>query len=175
MEPLSRLIPVAKIVRTHGVRGALKVHPYGETLAGGAPGFVCYLGERGSHGRTPLTISSLRMQGRHLVIHFDEITGMDEAQAVVGRELLLPEESLPPVEEGEYYHFQLLGLSVVTTEGKGVGTMKNIIETPAHDVYVVEQEAKEVLIPAVEGVVVEVDLVKGVITVDPPRGLIDDL
>ncbi len=175
METLSRLIPVGRIVRTHGVRGALKVHPYGETLAGKTPGFVIYVNRPGSELRISLTISSLRPQGRHLVIHFDEITTMDDAQALVGCDLLLPEDSLPSTQEGEYYHFQLLGLSVVTVGGKGLGILHSIIETPAHDVYVVEREGKQVLVPAVEEVVLEVDLVKGEIIVDPPRGLIDDL
>lgn len=175
MEALSRLVPVARIVRTHGVRGALKVHPYGETLAEATAGLTCYAEPPPSCNRLTLTLSRIRTQGRHLVIEFHEISTMEAAQTVIGSELLLPEDMLPPPSEGEYYHYQLLGLRVVTVQREELGSLKNIIETGAHDIYVVEREGREFLLPAVEEVIVEVDLAKGVIVVDPPPGLLDDL
>ncbi len=175
METSSRLIPVAKIVRTHGIRGALKVYPYGETLAGAVAGFACNVDLPSSSRGISLTISRVRVQGRHLVIDFEEITDMNAAREVVGCELFLPEDRLPLPREGEYYHYQLLGLSVETLQGQVLGVIKGIIETPGSDVYVVEHEGREVLIPAVEGVILEVDVGGGVMIIDPPWGLLNDL
>ncbi len=122
-----------------------------------------------------MTFSRVRIQGKHLVIEFEEITDMDAAREVVGYELLLPEDRLPAAREGEYYHYQLLGLSVKTLQGRVVGAVKGIIETPANDVYVLEHEGREILIPAVEDVILEVDIGGGVMIIDPPEGLLDDL
>ena len=80
-------------------------------------------------------------------------------------------DRLPPLSEGEYYHFQLIGLSVETKEGEPLGTLSAIFETPGNDVYVVESGEKELLIPAVEDVICEVDLQSRKLIVDLPEGL----
>jgi 16S rRNA processing protein RimM len=171
-----RLIPVGKIARTHGVRGAVKIYPYGESLGLQEPGDKLILQPAASARKQhDLTVSSLKPQGKFLLVQIEELTSIDEARAVVGEEVFLPEDRLPPTEEGEYYHYQLIGLRVETVEGKPVGILSSIIETGANDVYSVESEGREVLIPAVDEIITEVDLEGGRIVIDPPEGLIDDL
>ena len=78
--------------------------------------------------------------------------------------------ALPP---GEYYWFQVLGLPVVNVaDGALLGYLDEIIPTPGHDVYVVRQGEREVLLPAVEDVIVEINLEEGVIKASPPEGLL---
>lgn len=171
-----RLIPVGKISRVHGVRGTVKIYPYGESLAQQQAGDKLYLLDSVQGGEeTTLTLVSLRPQGKLWIGQFREILSIDEAQKIVGEEVHLPRDRLSPASEGEYYYYQLIGLKVETTKGSFLGTLTAIIETGSNDVYVVDRQGKEVLIPALEDVVVEVDLTRGQMIVDPPEGLIDDL
>jgi 16S rRNA processing protein RimM len=170
-----RLVPVGKIVRTHGLRGALKIFPYGETLALQKPGAELYLYTAADTGRIGLTLAHLRVQGRHLVAQFSEIGDVDAAQRILDQEVFFPEELLPPAAEGEYYHYQLIGLRVETASGEAVGILRGVIETGSNDVYVIGHTSGEILIPALAEVILEVDLRGGRMIIEPPEGLLDDL
>ncbi len=164
------LVPVGKIVTTHGVRGAVKVQAYGDTLGELEPGDkVLYAARGGAEGE--LTLVSLRPHKRVWIGEFEEIRDMDKAREFVGRDLLIPEDQLPELPEGEYYHFQLLGLSVETTDGRKLGILRNILETGSNDVYVVDREGEELLVPAIEDVIREIDLDAKKVIVDLPEGL----
>jgi 16S rRNA processing protein RimM len=170
-----RLVPVGKIVRTHGLRGALKIFPYGETLGLQKPGAKFHLYSASGDRDLALTLVSLRHQGRHCVAQFAEFQDIDAAQRVVDREILVPEECLPPALEGEYYHYQLIGLRVETAAGEDMGVLRGIIETGGNDVYVVDHSTREILIPAIAEVILDVDLQGGRMIIEPPEGLLDDL
>jgi 16S rRNA processing protein RimM len=165
----SSLVAVGKVVRTHGIRGALKVLPYGETLGEMEAGEKLFSNE--GRGQRELTLVSLNSQKRVLIVQFEEIGGMDQAQALTGKDLFIDKDRLPRLPSGEYYHFQLIGLSVETKDGKPLGTLSTVLETGGNDVYVVEMGGKELLIPAIEEVIGEVDLLNGKLIVDLPEGL----
>jgi 16S rRNA processing protein RimM len=165
----SSLVAVGKVVRTHGIRGALKVLPYGETLGEMEAGEKLFSIE--GRGQRQLTLVSLNSQKRVLIVEFEEIGGMDQAQALTGKDLFIDRDRLPRLPSGEYYHFQLIGLSVDPREGKPLGTLSTVLETGGNDVYVVEMGGKELLIPAIEEVIGEVDLLNGKLIVDLPEGL----
>lgn len=167
----SCLIPVGRVVKTHGVRGAVKIYPYGETLSALEAGEKLLVLAGGAEGALELTLAGLRPQKQGWIGEFEEITGMDQAQTLVGKELSMPEDRLPGLPEGEYYHYQLIGLTVQTGDGRIIGVLKAILETGSNDVYVAEQGGKELLIPAIEDVIREVDLEKARIIVDLPEGL----
>ena len=171
----SRLVPVGKIVRTHGLRGALKMVPYGDTLGQLESGRKLYLQVAAEVGATELTLVQLRSQGRHFIAQFAEFLDVDAAREVVEQEVFLPEDHLPPTGDGEFYHYQLIGLRVETTGGRELGVLRAIIETGSNDVYVVEHNNEEILIPAIAEVICEVDLQRGNMVVEPPEGLLDDL
>ena len=83
--------------------------------------------------------------------------------------LQIPESELPPLPEGEYYRFQLRGLTVLNRDGDVLGTLDEIIETGANDVYRVHPaEGADVLLPALADVIVSVDLAARTMVVDPP-------
>lgn len=171
-----RLVAVGRISRAHGVRGLVKVHPYGDSLAEQQVGDCLELDPTDwQDGWARLTIAALQPHGHQLLLmQFAEITTRDEAEKLLGREVFLPPERLSRAAEGEYYHYQLLGLAVETTAGVQLGAITSIIETGSNDVYVVVGRGKEALIPALEGVIVAIDLSRGRMVVDPPEGLIDD-
>ena len=145
----SSLVAVGKVVRTHGIRGALKVFPYGETLGEMEAGEKLFSIEGG--GQRQLTLVSLNSQKRVLIVQFEEIGGMDQAQALTGKDLFIDKDRLPRLPSGEYYHFQLIGLSVETKEGKPLGTLSAVFETGGNDVYVVESEWKGIAYPGNRG------------------------
>lgn len=166
------LVPVGKITRTHGIRGALKVYSYGDTLVECEPGDVLTIGAPGQP-QIEITIRAIQPHKAHVLIaSFEGMEDIDSAASLVGKEICLPEDRLPPLGEGEYYHYQLIGLSVRTKRGDRIGILTGIIETGGNDVYAVQGQEGEVLIPAIEDVIVEVDLEAGIMVVDPPEGLI---
>ncbi len=82
----------------------------------------------------------------------------------------VPDDELVELEEGEYWHFQLVGLKAVNEEGAYLGELCEILQTPGHDIYAIKTpEGKELLIPAVEAFVKKVDIEGGTITVCPPE------
>jgi len=153
----------------------VKILPYGESLALQGAGEKVFLA--GSLKETPetLTIVSAKSQGKMLLVQFQDLTNIDEAKGIVGMEVLLPEDRLPPTQDDEYYHYQLIGLEVVTKRGDRIGVLRGIIETGGNDVYSIDRNGREFLVPAIEGVIEDVDLQQNRMVIDPPEGLMDDL
>jgi 16S rRNA processing protein RimM len=165
----SCLVPLARVLKPHGIRGELKVLPYGETLGEMEAGEKLFSIE-GSEQRQ-LTLLRMRTQKRVWIAQFAELESIDQARVLAGKDLFVGKDRLPRLPEGEYYHFQLIGLSVVTKEGAPLGTLSSIFQTGSNDVYVVETGGKELLVPAIEDVVCEVDLENGKLIVDLPEGI----
>ena len=80
---------------------------------------------------------------------------------------------LPRLDAEEYYWYELEGLSVVNVAGMKLGLLSDIMATSGHDVYIVQGSMGEILVPAVEQVVKEIDLEKGLMVVDLPPGLVE--
>ncbi len=165
-----KMVPVGKIVRAHGIKGSIKVYPYGDTFRFSKKGDRFFIG---TSPPQELTLVKIQPQKNCWILTFREIRDRNTAEELVGKEITLPENLLPELDSNEYYYYQLIGMEVKTKEGEYIGIIKNIIETGANDVYVVEYENKEVLIPALEDVVINVDIENKVMTVDLPEGLME--
>lgn len=101
-----------------------------------------------------------------------KLAGVDDrnaAEALRGAEVVVDPADLEPLPEGEYYWHELLGLEVITIEGRRLGAIREIIQTGSNDVYV----TPEALIPAIREVIEEVDLAAGVMRIRPLPGLLD--
>ncbi len=162
----SRLIRLGKVSGVHGIRGALKV--------GGAvaPEVFLSVGEV-EIGGARYRVESATRKKRQVLLRLEGVETRNQAERLIGQEVRGDSGRFPSLPEGEYYWFQLQGLPVYhATEGTYLGELTEIIPTPAHDVYVVRKEGQEVLLPAVEEVVVEINLEEGVVKVQPPAGLL---
>ncbi len=96
------------------------------------------------------------LRGR-LVVKLDAVGDRTTAERLRGKPLTVPRASVMPLPEGTYYHFQVLDISVWTDQGEYLGEVKEILSTPGNDVYVVRGPGgREVLVPALQGVIIEV-------------------
>ena len=161
-------LPIGKVVKTHGLKGHLKVLPFGDTLSTLTPEekITACLPD-GSW--VSLTTAEVHPYQKVFLLLSHEISTVEEASLLVGAKLCVPESRLHPTEPDEFYWYQLLGLEVVNTDGKKLGTLKGITETGSNDVYVVRQGDEETLVPALQEVISEVDLQRRRMTVDLPE------
>jgi 16S rRNA processing protein RimM len=90
---------------------------------------------------------------------------------LIGQWLCVDQSDVPEAEDGEYFHYQIIGLNVITVAGEDLGEITDILETGSNDVYVVVGPTGEILVPALSQVVKTVDVLGGLMTVDLPEGL----
>jgi len=123
--------------------------------------------------REPLR-SVQRGPGASIILGLGSVADRDSADALRGKLVEVESADLPAPEEGEYYHYQVVGAEVCDLEGLVWGTVTEILETGANDVFVVaptDANERPVLVPAIRGVVVGIDVDRARVTVDLPEGL----
>lgn len=168
------LIPVGILHGPHGIRGQIRYQSYSGNLAALNAAKEVVL--RHPNGREAVvTVSRVVQHGSKLLLTLREVTSIDQAELLVGAELLLRRDQFPEPAEDEYYWQDLIGMQVVTASGDAIGILTDIMETGANDVYTVRQEGsgKEILIPAIATVVVAVDVAARCMTIAPLEGMLD--
>ncbi|MEV8289101.1 ribosome maturation factor RimM [Streptomyces niveus] len=165
---------VARIGRAHGIKGEVTVEVRtDEPELRLGPGAVLAT-EPASTG--PLTVETGRVHSGRLLLRFAGVGDRTGAEAL--RNTLLIAEVDPqdmPEDPDEYYDHQLMDLDVVLADGTEVGRITEITHLPSQDLFIVERpDGTEVMIPFVEEIVTEIDLVEQRAVIDPPPGLIDD-
>jgi 16S rRNA processing protein RimM len=162
---------IGKIVGAHGIKGANKFASYADSLLLFRPGRSLMI--RDSRNReTSVEINWVKSHTGTPLISFKGVTDRNQAQALIGGELFIPETELPELDEDTYYWFELIGLEVYTSQEEYLGRITSIFPTGSNDVYVVEDRQNEVLVPALESVVIDIDLENKRMRVDLPEGLI---
>jgi 16S rRNA processing protein RimM len=173
-EPQETLrLVVGRIGKAHGLRGEVSVEVRTddpELRFGPGAELETEPAERG-----PLTVAAGRVQSGRLLLSFEGVGDRTAAEAL--RNTLLIVEIDPdelPDDPEEFYDHQLVGLSVVTVDGRDVGTVAEMLHLPTQDVFAVRRpDGREALIPFVAQIVPEVDLERGAVVVDPPPGLLE--
>ncbi len=120
--------------------------------------------------RADLTTKRLKEK---VLLKLKGVESPEEAKRLVGGFLEIEKEDLIKLPEGRYFIFDIIGLKVITTQEKEVGTVKEVISLPANDVYVVQGDQKEYDIPAIKEVVKRIDLERKVMIIEPKEGLLD--
>jgi 16S rRNA processing protein RimM len=163
-----RYLVVGKIVAPWGIRGEVKVAIETDFPERFKQLKRVYLGEKA----ISFLLERSRLHKGHALLKLGGCEDRNAAEKLRGQLVQIPIEEAMPLSEDEYYVYQIVGLDVWTTEGERLGRISEILFTGANDVYVVQGERGEILIPAVEDVVLEVDLAGGRLTVKLMEGLI---
>ena len=166
-----RLVPLGEIVATHGLEGWLKLNPFNPETTLLSSVTEVYLEKNGL--RFEHVLEGSRPHKNQLLVKFRAVNGISEAEKWRGSVLSVSETALPNLEGGEYYHYQTIGLEVFDLRGERIGVVTRTWATPAGELYVVQGQDKEYLIPAVKEIIEKVDFAARKIIIDPPPGLLD--
>ncbi|HKZ46410.1 MAG TPA: ribosome maturation factor RimM [Thermodesulfobacteriota bacterium] len=171
MNNKDKLLLVGKVVGIHGIHGEIKILPYGDCDK--KPWKEIYL-FRGEHA----LICEVTDNRPHKGVILASIKGYKDrnrAGELAGYDVFVEKASLPMLPEGEYYHFQLEGMEVITDEGKKIGVATSVLLTGSNDVYVVKDSlGKEFLIPATADVIQKIDVDTGKIVIHLIEGLLPE-
>lgn len=164
------LLEVGRIVNTHGLRGEVKVVPWtdnADDLEAVATVYVHLAGDEKS-----LTVQNIRYQKNNLIVKFAEISSIEEAERYKGAVISAERDELGELPEGVYYIADLIGLRVEDEAGRYIGTIKDVFNTGANDIYEIEREGKKpLLLPVIEETVLEVNIAGGFVRVHILEGL----
>jgi 16S rRNA processing protein RimM len=120
-----------------------------------------------------LKVESVRLHPPVVLVRFHTITTLDQAQALRNAVVSVEEHFLPPLQDGEFYYYQVVGLSVFTVTGEEIGTVAHVFFSGGHDVWVVQRGKKEYMIPVTEEVVRSLDIPNGRVIIEPMAGLLE--
>ena len=168
----SRLIPLGRVVNTHGVHGEIRFLPYAFPCPTLSKGLTIFLQEK--NGITqPYTITGIRPHRPFLLLRLATIDSIELAEGLREKVLVVEESVLPRLQDGEFYYHQVIGLQVRTTAGQEIGVISQVFFSGGHDIWVVQQGKKEYLIPVTEEVVRVIDIPGEHVVIEPLDGLLD--
>ncbi|MDO5131405.1 MAG: ribosome maturation factor RimM [Eubacteriales bacterium] len=167
---LTERFQVGVITGTHGLRGEVKVFPTTDD-----PARFLDLKEvilQTGRGERRVGIRSVKFFKKFVILGFSGMDRIEDVEKLRGSELLVERADAAPLEEGEYYIADLIGISVRAQDGTVIGTLREVIETGANDVYAVAREGKkDLLLPAIPECILDVRVEEGVMTVYVMPGL----
>lgn len=163
-------ITIGTITGPHGVCGEVRVYPHTDRPERFRSLTQVYLGASGEGGEVRLVRRAAVAPAR-IILKLDGVDTRDAAEALRGRDLLIPVDEVWPLPDGHFYHFQLVGLAVEDLSGKPRGRVFQVYSGPANDFYAIRTspDAPEYLIPAVRQVVRQIDLERGRMVIDWPE------
>lgn len=169
---MENLLRVGVISSTHGIKGEVKVFPTTDD----ANRFKKLKEVILDTGKEQLTlhVESVKFFKQFVILKFKEYNNINDIEIYKGKDLLVTRENAVPLNEGEYFITDMIGLNVVTDEGEYFGTLTDVLQTGANDVYVVKMKnGKEALLPAIDQCVLDVNLETSTIKVHIMEGLLD--
>ncbi|MFS0714887.1 ribosome maturation factor RimM [Microbacterium sp. 2P01SA-2] len=178
-EPARTQLRVGRLVKAHGLKGALKLELYTDDPDGRfVPGatFTLQVPEASPwHGKS-VTVREFRWMNSHPVLFIEDVNDRDAAESLVKAILWVDQDSEAVAEDDAWFDHQLVGLDVVR-EGQKVGRIARVDHFPAQDLLIVQRDGDdtEILVPFVKAIVPEVDVAGGRVIVTPPAGLFEDL
>jgi 16S rRNA processing protein RimM len=163
------MVVMGRIVAPYGILGWLKVQPETAEVDGLLNYPSWWIGrEEGlqKHPWQEVKVESGRVHGNTLLIKLAGINDRTAAFAFKGRHVAIPRDALPPLEENEFYHADLIGLRVLNQQQEDFGLVTDVLQTGANDVLVVKRGERERLIPFIDQTVLQVDMAQKLIMVD---------
>lgn len=168
---MEQLLQVGVISSTHGVRGEVKVYPTTDDALR-FKSLKKVILDTGKE-QLPLEIQNVKFFKQFVILKFKGIDNINDIERYKHCPLMIEREDAVPLEEDEHFIADMIGMQVVTEDGKQFGTLKDVMETGANDVYIISSEEHgEVLLPAIKECILNVDEEEGKMTVHLMDGLI---
>lgn len=166
--PTDDFLTVGRVLTSWGKRGEIKVQVLTDFSQRFFPQTPVYI-----RGKV-FTIEESRWHKGHVLLKLNGVDDIEGAKSLAGSWVEIPAADAFPLEEGRYYHHQLIGLDVWTTQGRFLGKVAEVLVALSNDIYVVKTSGKEILIPAIEDVVTSIDLSKRIMAIEAIPGLLDE-
>lgn len=168
---MEKQLQVGVISSTHGVRGEVKVFPTTDDVTRFRQLKKVYL----DTGREmlPLEIQNVKFFKQFAILKFKGIDNINDIEKYRGKSLMIDREDAVDLDEDEYFIADMIGMKVYTEDGSEFGTLKDVMETGANDVYIIDSlEHGEVLIPAIRECILDVDMDEDRMTIHLMEGLV---
>lgn len=164
-----RRVCVGVVTGPHGVRGAVRI----KSFTAEPKDIAAYGPVEDDSGRRRFTVELIGTAKGVVLAKLSDVADRDQAEALRGLRLYLPREALPPPDEDEYYHADLIGLDAVLQDGSGLGKVQAVHDFGAGDTLeILRPKGQQVMVPFTRAVVPLVDLAAGRLVIDPPPGLL---
>ena len=169
---MEQLLQVGVITQTHGVHGEVKVFPTTDDPERFLDLEYVFLDT--GREKKKLTIQSVKFFKQFVILKFKGINNINDIEKYKRCSLFVDRENAVELEEDEYFIADMIGMDVLTEDGEIFGTLKDVIETGANDVYVINSKKHgEVLIPAIKECILDVNVKEGKMLVHLMDGLIE--
>ena len=163
-------LEIGKIINTHGLKGEVKVSVWTDFPEDFESLKYALTKHGGAEKR--LEINGVKYQKNNIIVKFREINSIEEAQGYKNAVLYVPKEELPELPENVYYIADLIDCAVFSEAGEKIGVLYDVFSTGSNDVYDIKREnAKNLLVPIIDGVVKSVDIQNKKIVIKIPEGL----
>ena len=168
---MEQFLQVGVISSTHGVRGEVKVFPTTDDMARFKKLKQVILDTGREHKL--LEIESVKFFKQFAILKFKGIDNINDIEIYKGKRLLVDRKNAVKLQKDEYFIADMVGLEVFTEDGELFGTMKDVLETGANDVYIIDSpQHGEVLIPAIKQCILDVDIENKKMTIHLMEGLV---
>lgn len=166
---MEKLLETGKIVKTHGIKGEVKIDAWSDT-----PEFLVSFKSMFLKDGTKLEVQKARVHKQGVIVKFKGIDSIDDALLYLNRTVYIDKTDVS-LDDGVYFIDDLVGLDVIDVEsGKKYGVIKDVFQTGSNDVYIVSgEDGKSYYIPGIADIVKNVDLEKGVMYIKPIEGLFE--
>jgi 16S rRNA processing protein RimM len=164
-------LAVGRVSRPHGVHGEVRVEPLTDDPERFRALRAVYLDEAAPH---PVAVEGVRFHQGLVLLRLAGYPTRDEAERLRGALLLIPESEAVPLAEGEYFLHQLVGIAAYTADGEPLGTLSEVLETGANNVFIIDGPRGQLLVPDIPDVIQEVDIAAGRLVIRPLPGLLEE-
>ena len=167
---MENLLQVGVITTTHGIRGEVKVFPTTDDPRRfeELPSILLDTGKE----LCELEIQRVKYFKQFVILKFRDVDDINEIEPYKGKSLYVTRDMAVPLEENEYYIADLIGMDVFLEDGSLFGRITAVLETGANDVYIVQTQEKEVLIPAIKDCILQVDVESNKMVIHLMKGLV---
>jgi 16S rRNA processing protein RimM len=169
---LRDLILIGHVIRPHGIAGLLRIVSYAqskETFFQAGSVFM----DRGHNELEERKVIDIKPHGSSYLLRVSDVNSIEQAEIFKAAKVYIRKDPLIKKDEDEFFYYELLGLNVYLITGQYLGVVKDIFPTGSNDVYVVEGQGKEFLIPAIHQVVKEINIAEKRMVISPLKGLLD--